>query len=555
MIPTPIPAEEPLVDLVRPMAGLVFHYNKAETAICETTGMVETNSRVSDILQGILDTNLKKVVVLVSPTYYQQRKHFYGSDPKYRVLPLLFKWSKLTAVQLKKLMKLDDRDNQLYVGLMLSKLRGYQRRGELPPFDRFCKEMLDEVESKSQEGPLRQRIAVLEQFVLESQSEADRLEQEDLANLMESGTLVVCDLTDPMLSPVDANGVFQVLLEQFRLKKLDCGKIVVCDEAHKYFGASSSSDGFSSVIVETARTMRHEGMRLVISSQSPLSMPSELLELSSIVLCHSFHSKDWWDYLKAKIPLPADGFEEVLKLRPGDAFLFSSKAKFEATRIGGQVVKIRVRERLTQDRGRSITNTALSHCATALPDPYLAWSSSDEASLEEASSEEITSQDDSYVGYVRPAERKNYIYVCSNETRKECFERQMFGDNKERDTKLGDTLFLYNYKRREFEGPFKAASDSSVNLVEDAWDGRFPHQVRVMPLLDESGANLALNARRVFARVHKAVFQDKVRMDKASNAVPEKLTPEEGRRMLNVCVESGGWDMTSEELRAISLLL
>ena len=124
MIPTPIPAEEPLVDLVRPMAGLVFHYNKAETAICETTGMVETNSRVSDILQGILDTNLKKVVVLVSPTYYQQRKHFYGSDPKYRVLPLLFKWSKLTAVQLKKLMKLDDRDNQLYVGLMLSKLRG-----------------------------------------------------------------------------------------------------------------------------------------------------------------------------------------------------------------------------------------------------------------------------------------------------------------------------------------------------------------------------------------------------------------------------------------------
>ena len=125
---------------------------------------------LNSVLIGILDTNLKKVVVLVSPTYYQQRKHFYGSDPKYRVLPLLFKWSKLTAVQLKKLMKLDDRDNQLYVGLMLSKLRGYQRRGELPPFDRFCKEMLDEVESKSQEGPLRQRIAVLEQFVLESKS-------------------------------------------------------------------------------------------------------------------------------------------------------------------------------------------------------------------------------------------------------------------------------------------------------------------------------------------------------------------------------------------------
>ena len=153
--------------------------------------------------------------------------------------------------------------------------------------------MLDEVESKSQEGPLRQRIAVLEQFVLESKSKkgsrsrAVRQEQEDLVNLMESGSLIVADLTDPMLSPGDANGVFQVLLEQFRLRKLDCGKLIVCDEAHKYFGASSSpSDGFSSVIVETARTMRHEGIRLVISTQSPLTMPPELLELSSVVLCH-----------------------------------------------------------------------------------------------------------------------------------------------------------------------------------------------------------------------------------------------------------------------------
>ena len=106
---------------------------------------------------------------------------------------------------------------------------------------------------------------------------------------MAGGTLVVADMTDPMLAPAEANGVFQVLLEQFRLKKVDCGKVrktlswprswanfslshpclyfhgdtsigpiehllslqvVVCDEAHKYFvpkdGKAKGGDGLSS---------------------------------------------------------------------------------------------------------------------------------------------------------------------------------------------------------------------------------------------------------------------------------------------------------------------
>ena len=54
---------------------------------------------------------LKEVVVLVSPSFYHQRKQFYGSkDGKvlYRVIPLLFRWSALDAVQLKKLMRINE---------------------------------------------------------------------------------------------------------------------------------------------------------------------------------------------------------------------------------------------------------------------------------------------------------------------------------------------------------------------------------------------------------------------------------------------------------------
>ena len=46
--------------------------------------------------------------------------------------------------------------------------------------------------------------------------------------------------------------------------------------------------------------MRHFGVRIAISTQSPLDLPSEILELTQIAICHAFHSKDWIDHLAMK---------------------------------------------------------------------------------------------------------------------------------------------------------------------------------------------------------------------------------------------------------------
>lgn len=51
---------------------------------------------------------------------------------------------------------------------------------------------------------------------------------------------MVADLTDPMMSPDEAAGVFQVLLEQFRSARMPgVGKVVAFDEAHKYLSHSN----------------------------------------------------------------------------------------------------------------------------------------------------------------------------------------------------------------------------------------------------------------------------------------------------------------------------
>ena len=44
------------------------------------------------------------------------------------------------------------------------------------------------------------------------------------------------------------------------------GKVVALDEAHKYM-KGDTSDGLSAALVNTARLIRHDGLRLLVSTQ------------------------------------------------------------------------------------------------------------------------------------------------------------------------------------------------------------------------------------------------------------------------------------------------
>ena len=70
--------------------------------------------------------------------------------------------------------------------------------------------------------------------------------------------------------------------------------------------------------------MRHNGTRVVVSTQSPLVIPPELLELVTIAALHRFHSRDWFLFLKQKIPLEDEMFSRVMELPAGRALVFSA---------------------------------------------------------------------------------------------------------------------------------------------------------------------------------------------------------------------------------------
>jgi len=351
------------------MCGLVLHYDQSESNTCEAIGLKAFAPHVLNRLPRDTPVSpLTRLVVLVSPSFYHQRKRFYDNSG-IEVRPLLFSWKHLGAQQLKKIMRLNENDAQLYVSGMLDLLRSYQRSETVPIFSDFLQEVQSKFKSVGQISPLRQRLQLLKSFVKESETNRALFEhQVDLGDLMGRGTLIVCDLTDPMLSADEANGIFQVLLEQFRNKSLSnhCGKVVAFDEAHKYLsasggGGSSGKGELSAAIVDTVRLMRHEGIRVLISTQSPLALPSELLELVTVTVLHHFQSTDWIEFLQSKIPVDPDTFERVKSLKTGEAVVVSTKfdlawldelangtASKRTTCVG-----VVVRPRLTTDYGVS----------------------------------------------------------------------------------------------------------------------------------------------------------------------------------------------------------
>ena len=77
-----------------------------------------------------------------------------------------------------------------------------------------------------------------------------------------------------------------------------------------------------------------------------------------------------------------------------------------------------------------------------------------------------------------------HIFACTSKSERECFDRMLFarnhvyGENVLK-IKRGDLLFLLNLDTDTLYGTFLASSDGAKDIVPEAWEGRYPYQVRI----------------------------------------------------------------------------
>lgn len=88
----------------------------------------------------------------------------------------------------------------------------------------------------AQKAGLKQRLELLQTFTrpttkpIQSNRFRNFIEEE---GRFDSGMVTIIDLSDPFVDPALAGAIFEICIRLFQRAKVDTGKVLVVDEAHK----------------------------------------------------------------------------------------------------------------------------------------------------------------------------------------------------------------------------------------------------------------------------------------------------------------------------------
>lgn len=329
--------------LPAPMASVIFHYSDSMDYAPEFTSMVYPNDEAGQLAKlkaeyGAEPGCIKDVVLLAPESQVGTRKMEY---PDIDVHPIGFDSSELSV-----------KDWMFLLGAMGNDSTYIK---ELKQIMKACRNDMSLVNirngvansnhmSTSQRSLAEQKLDFAEEYI----TDGNKLQQ-----YLKPGRLIIVDLRDEFIEKDEALGLFVVMLNIFSsVMKVDgraFNKFIVFDEAHKYMNNKELVGSITTAI----REMRHKGVSIMIASQDPMSLPTEIIELSSIVVMHRFSSPAWVKHVqKAITPLQTLTATEMAALGSGEAYMWANKASDKA--ITQRPIKISIRPRVTKHGGDTI---------------------------------------------------------------------------------------------------------------------------------------------------------------------------------------------------------
>ena len=329
--------------LPAPMASVIFHYSDSMDYAPEFTSMVYPNDEAGQLAKlkaeyGAEPGCIKDVVLLAPESQVETRKMEY---PDIDVHPIGFDSSELSV-----------KDWMFLLGAMGNDSTYIKELKQIMKACRYDMSLANirngvansDHMSSSQRSLAEQKLDFAEEYI----SDGNKLQQ-----YLKPGRLIIVDLRDEFIEKDEALGLFVVMLNIFSsVMKVDgraFNKFIVFDEAHKYMNNKELVGSITTAI----REMRHKGVSIMIASQDPMSLPTEIIELSSIVVMHRFSSPAWVKHVqKAITPLQTLTATEMAALGSGEAYLWANKASDKA--ITQRPIKISIRPRVTKHGGDTI---------------------------------------------------------------------------------------------------------------------------------------------------------------------------------------------------------
>lgn len=312
----------------------------------------------ADALAAVQCASIPAADVLVSPDFAVQRCAFYARRGV-AARPLALQWGTLSASDVRTLLRLGaTAGGDGCCAAALAVLVGWQRAGATPAMAAACDQLAGACGCRA-EGRLgcavAVRVADLRAFVSAGHAAApgaasrgsapggDRVATAAVldAAAVPRGSLVVVDLTDPMLCGEFACAVFTVLMAQFRgvaddtpLASEGAGAapalVLALEGAHTTLtGAPGGAEPLAEALMSAARSIHtlpaavaggdtsvRCSLSVLVSTQLPRVLPLDLMDVATLVLLHRLHSRDWLAWLAYKLPLGAGAEGALAGLRP-----------------------------------------------------------------------------------------------------------------------------------------------------------------------------------------------------------------------------------------------
>lgn len=326
--------------LPAPLASVIFHYSESKDYEPEFTSMVNPNDNNKELQKlkdefGANPESLSDIILLTPKDKVTERQEQY---PSIEVRPISFNSNELNVKDWMFLFGAIGNDS-VYIKQLKFIMKGMRENINLKDFRANVAN--SPLLSNSQKLLAEQRIQFAEEYIDDSSQ---------LGSLIQPGRLIIVDLRNEYIEKDEALGLFVVMLNIISSVGVkEFNKFIVFDEAHKYM----DNKDLTSSIVTAIREMRHKGVSIMIASQDPLSLPNEIIELSSIVLLHKFNSPQWVKHVQKSITqlgtlTPAD----LSSLVPGEGYLWATKSTDKG--IMNRPVKIFTRPRVTKHGGETI---------------------------------------------------------------------------------------------------------------------------------------------------------------------------------------------------------
>lgn len=134
---------------------------------------------------------------------------------------------------------------------------------------------------------------------------------------------------------------------------------------------SPGATALTNSLLYAVRLQRHNGLRVVMSTQEP-SVSTQIINLCTAIVVHRFTSPAWYKKLREHIKDPTaqgDGghlFDQIVRLGPGEALVYCPTAKIEAAEdcestadLSQEMFRVRIPRKVTWDAGQSVRSTTI----------------------------------------------------------------------------------------------------------------------------------------------------------------------------------------------------